>query len=190
MKNIVLSVNSILPVSQLTQLVSQAPDKETLLALELPTHHFLRRSEALALLSEDFARDESGIPVQIRVSGERSHTRQVVVIQTPQHFRPLFQALLPESGPVFLSRDPYARLRKFGGKMGIHLTTDILRRSCIAYTVASGMPLDQLASLCGFSNGWWHHHLSAVSRAAAEAFWHMPFDPDRVAALPRLQRHF
>jgi hypothetical protein len=173
--------------SSLATLVTRAPDKEILLATKLPLHQFIHPARLGRIKVEDFWFSVNGELQGVVIPDASGRVRLSRDIRIDPESGPVVQALLPDSGPVFSSPNPFGRAQRFAASLGIVLTRKGARQSCLLYAFAMGISWNRLLELAGES----HPHLRSrhlycpVSRQEAEAYWHVSFDLERIRSLPK-----
>jgi len=182
MKNPCFTTPEIVAPSKLQVLVDRAPDKELLLTLELCFLNYVWPTELPGLEVADFIFD-CGVPVRLSV-GQRQLSRRARMIPINPTHRPVFRALLPGSGPLFLSPRPYARLRLLATNLGMDLPPRIALRSCVAYGWYSGLSADEVAARAGLASP---SRLKCVpyAMAAAKESFRLDFNLRHYARRPR-----
>lgn len=181
------SIIGIITPPALAALVARAPDKDLLLAIKLVFH----LGVPPATLEEPHTVDGCAIFLDSDHSDLRAllfncfqGLRHVYV--DPIH-SPTLRVLLPRSGPLFHSFDPYGRVQHFAAGLGIHLTRGCATRSWLLYGLAVGLNLDQLARDAGIlpRTPSCRHPYCPISREQAAPYWAVYCDLDRLARLPR-----
>lgn len=176
--------------TDLARLVAPAPDRELLLTAKLSFHYFFKRGDLPRLSESDFWRDEEGNPVDISASVRCGAPRSSLV-RVERCDQQIFRALLPASGSLFVTNDPYGRLLRFAQSIGLSLSPNCAWRSAVTYAFAAGHSAAEVAVRAGMSRLFScprRLHRDPELRACAVAYWKLPFDLDRIERLPRLAR--
>lgn len=187
----------VIPPASLQRLVSLAPDRDLLLTAKLCFHCHVQPRELKSLTITSVLWREA-LPVQLCIRGPVSGTcpkPRYIPLYAPD--ADTVKALLPRacSGPLLSCADPWGRLRRFGLKIGVELTSLATRSSCFLYRYVSGVPLDWVANLSGIEIPWWQRKRLwlPIPGEQINAYYAVRFDLARIEALPQRipspQRH-
>lgn len=163
------------------------PDQETMLAFVLILFGHLRQDEAQELTRAHFgfSNQEIGVTAEIakHKKGQKPQPRDIPIKPILAQLLP---ALLPDSGPIFVSKDVYERLRKIVKAAQIDWKHNALRHCCTSYAVAAGEDIKDVAKFSGHTVAVLkRNYLVPVEPADAEKYWAMTFDLERLRQLPR-----
>jgi integrase len=167
------------------KLLNAAPDKETLLALKLVFRHHVREDECADLLGEDFRKNEKGFPIELIIREEVSKTGIVRKIPIDEDHRAVLKELIPDSGRLFTTKDPYFRVRQLAKRIGIPWVNRGPRRSCTSYCVYSGIDIVKVAERNGHTETVLRNrYLVAVSHSQSKLFCSIRISLDKIKRLP------
>jgi integrase len=139
---------SIIPISNLERLVRLAPDKEILLTIKLCYHCYVRAGELSGLGVSAFYFGIEGKPLWVSVGSDKRDPLGRTIPIDPFH-RPILRALLPAFGPAFTNANPFGRLQRFAGGVGIRVSRGAALRSCVHFARYAGLPGAKAAAFVG-----------------------------------------
>lgn len=139
---------SIIAISDLDRLVRLAPDKEILLTIKLCYHCYVRANELSGLGVSAFYFGIEGEPLWVSVGSDKRDPLSRTIPIDPFH-RPILRALLPAFGPAFTNANPFGRLQRFAGSVGIRVSRGTALRSCVHYARYAGLPAAKVATFVG-----------------------------------------
>ncbi|HWQ92904.1 MAG TPA: hypothetical protein VN673_14605 [Clostridia bacterium] len=173
------------------RLGAAAPDKETLLAIVLAFRLHVRMEECqhpkkgAGLMASDFERGKDGHVRSIHIRPEVSKTGLPRDIEIEPSLIATVEALLPESGPVFTTADPFARVRALAEKHEIPWVSRGVRRSCVSHTVCAGEDIKDVAKKDGHSEDILRkHYFIAVDHPIAKVYCSIRFSLAKIRILP------
>jgi len=174
----------IVPPPLLERIIMAAPDTELLLCAKLSFHHFVGPGELKRMSREQFVYDHKSQSIQLFVPsfGSKGHGRYIPISGRDSV---TLKALLPHSGSLFSSRDPWGRLRRFARTLHVDLKRGCARNSCLTNAVVAGCPWEEVAASAGITLRPNRHIYSPISRAEAEAYFDVELGLARIAHLPR-----
>jgi hypothetical protein len=170
------------------RLAALLPDREMVWAFTLNGQQFVRQEEALQLGRKHIHRDVTGMPDEIIVTKDISKTKEERHIPIEPQFRGLFKVLLECEGPFFISKNPFDRIDTLLLALGVTLSKNGLRRSCVSHAVGAGMSREDAAKHAGHTLDTQKIYLSAVEREEALEYRSIAFDSKRVRQLPAYKR--
>jgi hypothetical protein len=188
MKNI-SPVEVLTPFRHVEWLLSRCDDKELLLAWVLGFRYCIGSRTARRLQVEDFL-FQNGLPTGMFLrcgAGMEAHRVKRWYVPLRPEDRTVLKALLPSTGHLFSTADPFARLRRLAGRGNISLTLRSIRATCLANAQASGMYHEAVLELGQFkSERGRRPFVSLVTPKAAWKYWALSVNPADAAKLPRL----
>jgi hypothetical protein len=166
------------------------PDQETQLAFSLILFGHLRHFEAQQLEAKHFRRNLAGVPYQINITAEIAKHKEGESMPRDITIKPnlgkILAVLLPKQGPIFKSKDVYARLRNIINNTSVGWKRNALRRCCTSYSVARGEEVKDVAASSGHTVAILKsNYLVPVDQDAANKYWRLTFNIARIARLPR-----
>lgn len=170
------------------------PDKETILALCLVLFGHVRPNEAVQLGAEHFRPGPDGatpaeIVVPRTVAKGRKGQRRARTIPIRPNLAEILKVTLPAQGPLFQSKDVFARIRRVARAIGVDWKHNALRHCCDSYAVAAGTPKAKVVKWSGHTQPVLdEHYLVPVVPAEAKKYWKLTFDCQRIARLPAFQK--
>jgi integrase len=181
----------VMPLKDVVHLGRVLPDKTTLLAYSLALFGFLRTSEIEELNVETFQRDKEGKLYQLNLLGKhkpgQTHLRRVIPLK-PNLAR-ILEALIPDSGALFIDKKVFARIRAIARAQKVRMPHNVLRHSGASYALASGDKDLEIAEWNGDTKEvLYKNYIAAVSHEDAKKYWQITFNIERISKLPRFKK--
>lgn len=166
----------------------RAPDRDLVLTLKLAFHYAVRPAHLKGLNTTDLVLKDHRGGTGIFPPG-RAPTQHYSMPPLGDDVD-VFSAMLPPGSgpmPLFVSKDPWARLRRFAAALHIDLPRNCGRRSAALYAWAFGLRLEEIArrQLTGSPPSWHRPLRVPVTLEMAISYWTVPFDLDHISRLPR-----
>jgi len=162
-------------------IMEKAPDQDIALTVELVFRQFVRPSELTTIEGSRIQCDEHGEPERFYVCGS-GEGRWIKIHPCG---RPLLRGVLPLSGPLLLTKNPFKRLQRFAAWLGVCLDGRRVHHTCVLQALALDGDVAYVAQQAGMVGARLHRHRFLPQVEDAASFWEFNFDLERLMTLPR-----